>query len=414
MANNFKTTPLMEQYLAIKAQHKDSILFFRMGDFYEMFYEDAKIGSKVLGITLTARAHGKAADVPLAGFPYHALDRYLTKMVKAGYRVAICDQVEDPKKAKTIVKRDITEIVTPGTAMSEDLLDSKRNNYLVAIYMAENRCGISSVDVSTGEFLITEVDLKEMREQVFALSPSEVLVSETQFPVILERFESNKEFVFTKREDWIFLRDYAYETLTDHFNTVSLKGFGCDDLNVGISAAGAILDYLKENQKNKLIHINRLALTENTDYMVIDYSTRRNLELTAPMMNTGKKGTLLSQIDDTRTAMGARMLVNWLLRPLRRVDEIKSRLNAVQELLDLRQARDDVREGLRNVGDLERLLSKTTTGKANARDLNAIKNSLKAIAGIKILCKTVESTLLAKIKEALNPLEELVTEIEKQ
>ena len=402
----------MEQYLSIKAQHQEAILFFRMGDFYEMFYEDAKIASKVMGITLTSRAHGKAADVPLAGFPYHALDNYLSKMVKAGYRVAICEQVEDPKKAKTIVKRDVLEVVTPGTALSEDLLESKRNNYLACVYLTGDRCGISSVDISTGEFLVTEVAKKEMTEQVLALSPSEVLVSETQFPFVSERFESNKEFVFTKREDWNFIRDYAYETLTEHFGTVSLKGFGCDDLDVGISAAGAILSYLKENQKSKLVHINRIALFSNTDYMVIDSSTRRNLELTASMSFAGKRGTLLSIIDETRTAMGGRMLVNWLSRPLRREDEIKARLNAVQELIGSEQTCEDIREGLQKISDIERLLAKTTTGKANARDINLIKNSLKAIFEVKQLCVNLESSLLYQICKSLLPLDDLVKEIE--
>ena len=402
----------MEQYLSIKAKHKEAILFFRLGDFYEMFYEDAKIGSKALGITLTSRAHGKAADVPLAGFPYHALDNYLTKMVKAGYRVAICEQVEDPKKAKTIVKREVLEVVTPGTALSDELLDSKRNNYLISVYLAENKCGISSIDISTGEFLVTEVNSQDYKEQILALSPSEILISETQYPIVAKQFDSNIEFVFTKREDWIFLHDYAYETLTEHFGTVSLKGFGCDDLDVGISAAGAIISYLKENQKSKLVHINQIALFSNTDYMIVDSVTRRNLELFSSMSSVGKKGTLISILDNTQTAMGGRMLVKWLQRPLRRVDEIRGRLNAVHEFIDSSQIMEETRETLRKVGDIERLLSKTTTGKANARDLNQIKNSLKAISEIKSICDSFESSVLAGISKSLLTLDSLVNEIQ--
>ncbi|MBN2089925.1 DNA mismatch repair protein MutS, partial [candidate division KSB1 bacterium] len=247
-----KSTPLMEQYLAIKARYEDAILFFRMGDFYEMFYEDAKVASQVLGITLTSRAHGKASDVPLAGFPHHALDVYLTKMIKAGYRVAICEQIEDPKLAKTIVKREVLEVISPGTALSEDLLESKRNNYLVSVYLEDKRGGLAVTDISTGEFLAAEFLEEKLREQVRAFNPAEVLVSVEQQPYLLRLIPELKDITFTTREGWIFSYDYSYEKLTEHFNTLSLKGFGCDDLRPGVSAAGGLLHYLKESKKSDL------------------------------------------------------------------------------------------------------------------------------------------------------------------
>ncbi|MFQ6116504.1 MAG: DNA mismatch repair protein MutS, partial [bacterium] len=258
MAQDIKSTPMIEQYLAIKAKHKDAVLFFRMGDFYEMFYEDAKVASEVLGLTLTSRAHGKSADVPLAGFPYHSLETYLTKMIKAGYRVAICEQLEDPKKAKVLVKRDVTEVVTPGTVLTEDLLESKRNNFLLSIFLKGEVCGIASVDISTGEFTVGEISKDQYVDEIAKTNPSELLLSEEQASIIEECMESLGEIFVTKREGWIFSRDYGYEILTNHFGTLSLKGFGCDDLDAGICAAGAVLRYLKENQKSQLGHINRL------------------------------------------------------------------------------------------------------------------------------------------------------------
>jgi len=215
MNNSSQSTPLMEQYMAIKAKHKNAILFFRMGDFYEMFYEDAKTASEVLGITLTSRAHGKAAKVPLAGFPYHALDNYLTKMIKAGYRVAICEQVEDPKKTKTIVRRDVVEIVTPGTTFSEELLESNRNNYLVALSFIKETCGLAVADVTTGEFFVSEFPKEKLKEQVLSLNPSEIIIAETQLLFIKSYLKIQHQILFSTREDWIFSRDYGYEILTD-------------------------------------------------------------------------------------------------------------------------------------------------------------------------------------------------------
>jgi len=403
----------MEQYLAIKNKHKDAILFFRMGDFYEMFYEDAKIGSQVLGITLTSRAHGKAADVPLAGFPHHALDIYLAKMIRAGYRVAICEQIEDPKLAKKIVKREVREVVTPGTAVSDDLLETKRNNYLVSVYLTSRACGIAKIDVSTGEFQVNEMPPEQMREGILSIQPSEILVSNDQYDDITAQLRDFKEVTITKRDDWTFNHDYAHDILTEHFGTLGLKGFGIDEMSVGISAAGAIIVYLRENQQERLVHINRISRFSNDDYMLIDTTTRRNLELVKSMAQVGKQGTLLSVIDATQTPMGGRMLVQWLLYPLMKLDAITARHDAVEEFTKNAELRRKIREKLNDAGDLERLVAKFATGRANARDAIAIKASLTVVADIKENTKDVNAPILQKINAELDKLEELRSEIEK-
>jgi len=412
MANPVGKTPLMEQYLTIKARYEDAILFFRMGDFYEMFYEDAKIGAEVLGIALTSRAHGKAANVPLAGFPHHALDTYLTKMIKSGYRVAICEQMEDPKLAKTIVKRDVIEVVTPGTTLSDELLDSKRNNYLVAIFLQENLCGLAVADISTGEFLAAEVEANKLREQIRSFNPSEILVSEEQRHFVLSKVPELRDITVTQREGWIFSYDYTYEILTNHFNTLSLKGFGCDHFKPGISAAGALLHYLKENKKSDLNHISHLARFDDADYLLLDDTTRRNLELIQPLMAGGNhRATLIAVLDQTKTAMGGRMLMNWLLRPLMQVKLIQQRLDAVNEFFDHNQQREAIRQQLAQVSDLERLLSKISTGRANARDLINLKNTLMTIPAIKKELTPLESELVNHIRDKLHHQEDIVDKI---
>jgi DNA mismatch repair protein MutS len=403
----------MEQYLAIKAKHKNAILFYRMGDFYEMFYEDAKIGSEVLGIALTSRAHGKAANVPLAGFPYHALDTYLTKMIRAGYRVAICEQVEDPKQAKTVVRRDVVEIVTPGTTFSEELLESNRNNYLGSVFLEKEICGFAVADVTTGEFFVEEFPKEKMREQVLLLQPAELLVAETQLQYVIQQLQLTDATFVSNLEDWIFSRDYGYEILTQHFKTASLKGFGCDDLDAGIAAAGAILNYLKENQKNDLSHITQLRRRYDSDYMVVDPSTQRNLELVRSLSNRDSRNTLLSVLDHTRTAMGGRRLVNWLLQPLNQLSAINRRLNAVEELFQKNELRKNARELLRQVGDLERLVSRITTARANGRDLIALKSALKLIPAIRQELQPTETEYLTTIRDNLAEIREVVLEIER-
>jgi len=404
-------TPLMTQYLAIKNQHRDAILFFRMGDFYEMFYDDAKTGAEVLGITLTSRAHGKSADVPLAGFPYHALDTYLAKMIRAGYRVAICEQVEDPKLAKTIVKREVLEVVTPGTTVVEDLLETKRNNYLLALHLDGTSFGAAVIDVSTGEFQVREGGEAELTDLVQGIEPAEILIGESQAADLTGRWRGRPLPTCTKREDWNFSYDYAYETLTDHFGTSSLKGFGIDDFRAGICAAGAILAYLRENQKEKLVHITRLSRWSDGDHMLVDVSSRRNLELLQSMNQARRHGTLISVLDQTRTPMGGRKLVQWMNRPLLQVGEIERRLDALGDLVkesDRRKALSDI---LRGTGDVERLLAKFATGRANARDANALLASLKIVSQIKQLLEGAQPALLQECRDDLHPLKPLSDEI---
>jgi DNA mismatch repair protein MutS len=404
------TTPLMEQYHRIKKQHKDSVLFFRMGDFYEMFFDDARIGSQVLGITLTSRAHGKAAEVPLAGFPYHALDGYLAKMIKAGYRVAICDQVEDPKLAKTIVKREVTEIVTPGTAVSDDLLESKRNNYLLAVYLAGTKFGMAKIDISTGEFEIGEFLLRDLLENITLIEPAEILVAEGQ-DADFSRLFSNKGITLTKREDWTFQHDYARDLLLEHFATLSLKGFGVDDLPLAISAAGAVLAYVRENQKERLLHINRISRFADAGILQIDSTTRRNLELVQPMNSMNRQATLLAVLDKTLTPMGGRKILNWLLYPLNNLEKINLRQQSVQELVEGAELHKNLRELLRKIGDLERQVAKFATSRANGRDANAVRNALEMSAEVKELLLNLKSDRLLFIQQELNPLMELAQRI---
>jgi len=404
-------TPLMEQYLGIKKSHKDAILFFRMGDFYEMFYEDAKTGSEVLGITLTSRAHGKAADVPLAGFPHHALDGYLAKMIKAGYRVAICEQVEDPKLAKTIVKREVTEIVTPGTAVSDDLLVTKQNNYLVALYLHEKKFGLAQVDVSTGQFRVGEYPRHELKEQIAIINPAELLLSEEQADAVQRSFDNLQNMTITLRDEWTFHYDYAHDRLLEHFGTLSLKGFGIETMRFGISAAGAVLSYLKENQREKLVHINRISRSSNKEFMLIDSTTRRNLELVQPMNSYNKNGALLAILDHTKTPMGGRLFVNWVVSPLFVLDKIRRRQDAVEELVKDKKVRENIRQELANMGDLERLLAKFVTSRANARDAKAVQRSLEKANSLKSMLNNASCKYLLHIQDALSPLSDLVKNI---
>ena len=413
MSEKSAKTPLMEQYLGIKKNHKDAILFFRMGDFYEMFYEDAKLGSEVLGITLTARAHGKASEVPLAGFPHHAVDGYLAKMIKAGYRVAICEQVEDPKLAKTIVKREVTEVVTPGTAVSDDLLETKQNNYLVAVYLAEKSFGLAQIDVSTGQFTVGEFPRQDIKERISIIRPAEMLLSEEQVELVLRAMGNSDNITITQREEWTFHYDYAYDNLKEHFETLSLKGFGIEDMPFGISSAGAVLSYLKEYQREKLVHINRLSKYSDEEVMLIDSTTRRNLELIQPMNSYNKKAALLPTLDKTKTPMGGRLFVNWLLSPLNSLPQIIQRHDAVEELAGNKSLRENLRDIQGKMGDLERLLAKFATSRANARDAKSIQNTQEMAHKLILLLKDVCSEYLVGIRDNIAPLTDLVKKISK-
>ncbi|MCU0372024.1 MAG: DNA mismatch repair protein MutS, partial [Ignavibacteria bacterium] len=416
-----RDTPLMTQYRKVKEKYPDMILLFRMGDFFETFENDAVIASKVLGITLTKRSNGAASDVPLAGFPHHALDNYLPKLVKAGYRVAVCEQLEDPKFAKGIVKRDVVEVVTPGAAFSDKLLNHKSNNYLACIYIKDNACGFSFCDVSTGEFAASEISDRNILEQIATINPAEILVPKRNKDLILKLLnivdspapegEAGK-FTITKVDDWVFNADYARELLTNQFGTMSLKGFGIDDMNEGIIAAGCIMNYLNETQKNKLEHIKNIYRYSYTDYIILDPSTRRNLEITASINEGGREGTLISILDRTQTSMGGRLLKKWISRPLKKKEQIERRLEAVKDLFENKSYRKKLSEQLESIADLERLLSKIATGKAVPRDVLQLKISLKKTGIIKELLVSFNSNSIKSLRDNLIVIADLISEIE--
>lgn len=404
----------MKQYYKIKQKYPETILLFRMGDFYETFEEDAIITSKVLGITLTKRAHGVAGDVPLAGFPYHALDSYLPKLVRAGYRVAICEQLEDPKFAKGIVKRDVIEVVTPGVAFSEKLLDHKSNNYLCGIYLKDDLVGVSFADVTTGEFYTTSIPFKKLKETLESISPAEVLVSKREVTKLQPIFNQIPfKFTLTKIDDWIFSFEYCFEILTMHFKTTSLKGFGIDSNQTeAIIASGVVLHYLQETQKANLSHLKKISIYNPTDYMILDPATKRNLEILASMTDGSRAGSLISIMDKTKTSMGGRLLKKWVSLPLLKLEQIQNRLDAVDELFQNEKLRKEISEELNQIGDIERIISKICTGRANPRDVINLKLSLKRIPVIKDVLRNVKSIALQKIRDNLFGLSYIVDKIE--
>lgn len=399
-------TPLMRQYYRIKERHPQAILLFRMGDFYESFDDDARTISKLLGITLTRRSNGKAQDVPLAGFPHHALDTYLPRLVEAGHRVAVCEQLEDPQQAKTVVRRDVVEVVTPGVSFHEHLLDPKRSNYLAAVCWSDDRAGFAFLDASTGEFLTTEVPEAELADLVETIQPAEILIEKKQ----REKLPAGP-YVVTAVDDWVFGYDFAYESLLQHFRTHSLKGFGVEELKLGTRAAGAALHYLGETQKGRVPHVRRIAPYESADYMALDPQTKRNLELITSIRAEGQEGTLIGIMDRTRTAMGGRQLRRWLIRPLRRVDEIRRRLDAVEALYRSRTLRERISEELQDVGDLERLAARAATARATPRDLIAVRESLERIPALRDLLEGETCATLRELAEGLKPRPDLAERI---
>ena len=405
----------MKQYHSAKRQHPDAIIFFRMGDFYETFYEDAKIASRVLGITLTARDKDRGEPVPLAGFPHHAIDTYLSKFVKAGYKIAICEQMEDPKKAKGIVKREIIRVVTPGTLTELNMLDQKSNNYLASISKINDSYGFAHVDLSTGEFSVTELDTQnKLLAEVERIHPAECLVS--------EQFEKETELIkyittsvnpaINHVPTWVFSYDAARSELLDHFHTISLDGFGCENMPSAITAAGALIYYLKDTQKQEIQHIRSLSTYSLEEYMILDADTQRNLELMRTLRDGSLKGTLLEVLDETLTAMGGRKMRNCLLRPLLDTGQIRSRLDAVAEFHSKIVFLDEFREILKSINDMERLMSRIGLGTANARELLALKNSLKLLPRIKEKLNTCESTMLCVLNEELEDISDVVELIE--
>jgi DNA mismatch repair protein MutS len=413
MKDKFSTTPLMEQYLAIKSKHKDKILLYRMGDFYETFHDDAQIISKVLGIALTKRSHGKTAEVPLAGFPYHALDAYLPKLIGAGHKVAICEQVEDPKLAKTVVKREVIEVVTPGTTLSDKILEHKSNNYLAAVFIDDNLSGISYCDISTGEYYLSQVTTERMLDYLQQISPKEILVPAKDFDQLNLLFRKRIPGIITKIDDWIFNKPYAFEILTGHFKTRTLKGFGIDEFATGIMAAGAILHYLKENYQSRISHITKVSFIQLDDFMILDGTTRRNLEISSTIIGHNKDGTLLGIMDRTITPMGGRLLKRWITHPLIRLNLICDRLDKVDAFFQQQLLREKIAALFGRVMDLERLLSRISTGRSTPRDLVALKNSLKLVKPLKDLLNNQSQKILKSYPDQLQNLEQLVNMLER-
>ncbi len=407
----------MQQYNQVKAKYPDTILLFRMGDFFETFEEDAVVTSKVLGITLTKRGNGASGEVPLAGFPHHALDAYLPKLLKAGHRVAVCEQIEDPRFAKGIVKRDVVEVVTPGVAYSDKVLEQKQNNYLAAIALpsaianAQDPVGLAFIDVSTAEFSVSEFPLRQLAEQVSALAPSEILVQRRDLVTLQQLLKGAYRGLYTKVDDWVFHFDYAYELLVTHFKTQSLKGYGVEELRQGVIAAGSVMNYLQETQKANLLHIKKLARHDVREFIVLDPSTKRNLEITSSIAGSNE-GTLFAVLDKTQTPMGGRLLKRWINQPLNALEPIKRRLSAVTELVQQSDIRKKATEILSRIGDLERLNTKICTGRANPREINALRSILTEIGNLKSVIPSTSSSSLSSITEGLCPLPEIITLIE--
>nr|WP_321354720.1 DNA mismatch repair protein MutS [uncultured Draconibacterium sp.] len=400
----------MKQYYTIKDKHPDAVLLFRVGDFYETFGEDAIKAAEILGITLTRRANGSASYVELAGFPHHALDTYLPKLVRAGQRVAICEQLEDPKMTKKIVKRGITELVTPGVSINDNILENRENNFLASVHFDKKRAGIAFLDISTGEFLSAEGSFEYIDKLLNSFQPKEVLFQRGRGKEFNELFGT--KFYTFNLEDWVYTDDAANDRLTRHFETSSLKGFGVHNMQLGIIAAGAILHYLDITQHQKLSHISGLSRIEEEHYVWLDRFTIRNLELFAPIQESGK--ALINVIDKTITPMGARLLKRWMALPLKDIDPINERLEVVELFLKDPDTKENLEEHLRQMGDLERLISKVAVGRINPREVMQVKNALNAIVRIKAACADVENTALNRFAEQLNPCDLIRERIEKQ
>mgnify|MGYP000991421428 FL=1 len=399
----------MKQYNAIKIKHPDAMLLFRVGDFYETFGDDAKKAAAVLGITLTKRGAGSESETALAGFPHHSLNTYLPKLVKAGMRVAICDQLEDPKMTKTIVKRGVTELITPGVSLNDEVLQSNKNNFLAAVHFDKKQLGISFLDVSTGEYLVAQGDAAYIDKLLQNFSPSEVLVQKQHKQEFIALFE-NRYYTFYL-DDWVFQPEYANETLQNHFEVKTLKGFGIQDLKKGIIAAGAVMYYLSETQHNQLKHIQSIGRIAADNYIWMDRFTVRNLELYHP--NSINAVTLLEVIDKTISPMGGRLLKRWLALPLKNIDAVKKRHELVKFFIDSDDFSQIVTYQLKQISDLERLISKVATGKASPREIVLLKDSLKAILPIKESAEKSANKTVKELGSQLHTCTALIAKISK-
>jgi len=408
--HKYVETPLMKQYYSIKAKHPDAVLLFRVGDFYETFGEDAIKASEILGITLTRRANGSAQFVELAGFPHHALDTYLPRLVRAGQRVAICEQLEDPKLTKKIVKRGIIELVTPGVSLNENVLNHKENNFLAAVHIDKKIAGVAFLDISTGEFLTSEGTIEYIDQLLSNFQPKEVLFEKGKKELFLDYF--GPKYYNFKLDDWIFTQDAANDRLLKQFETTSLKGFGVQNLSFGIIAAGAILYYLDITQHEQLGHISNLSRIEENRYVWLDKFTIRNLELFHSPYEGAK--TLIDVLDKTISPMGGRLLKRWISLPLKDMQPINERLDMVQYFLENETVREEMGDLIRQVGDLERLISKVAVGRINPREVVQLKRALRVIEPIREICNNSSCPPLVQLAEQLNPCRTIADKIEKE
>ena len=405
-------TPMMKQYMETKSQYQDCILFYRLGDFYEMFFDDALTASRELEITLTGKNCGQEERAPMCGVPYHAVESYLNKLVSKGYKVAICEQVEDPKTAKGIVKREVVRIVTPGTNLDTQALDESKNNYIMCIVYIADRYGVSVADITTGDYFVTELeDSAKLMDEIYRFSPSEIICNEAFYMsgMDLDGMKDRLGITIYSLDSWYFDDAVCRQKLLDHFKVSSFAGLGLADYDCGVISAGALLQYLLETQKNDLSNLTHITPYTSGKYMMLDSSTRRNLELCETLREKQKRGSLLWVLDKTKTAMGARTLRKYVEQPLIDKKEIEKRLDAVQELKDQAISREELREYLSPVYDLERLIMKITYGSANPRDLTAFRTSLEMLPPIRYILQDMQCELLKSITEDLDPLEDLCT-----
>ncbi len=405
-----KLTPMMERYLEVKHQNPGTLLLFRMGDFYELFYEDAEIAARILGITLTSRDKNSSNPIPMAGFPHHSLDSYLYKLIHAGYRAAICDQVEDPKKAKGMVKREVTRVITPGTLTDDALLDPHENNFLASIYFGKSDIGLAWLELSTGRFLTSNTTAEHLVDELARIHPAECIFAEGN--TALQNAIGHLDTMLTERPSWTFAEDECEKLLLSHFGTKTLEGFNLEQGTPAITAAGALLEYVQETQRSAIPHINQIEPYERGDRLLIDEATRRSLELTRTIREGKREGSLISVLDETVTSMGARLLNDWIANPLTSLDEIQQRHDSVEEISQNPVLCNDVREQLSKTYDLQRLTARIATGRASARDLSFLAQTLALLPKLKAKLSGRKADLLQSLEAGIDLCAEVRNEIE--
>ncbi|MFI4849596.1 MAG: DNA mismatch repair protein MutS [Gimesia chilikensis] len=405
-----KLTPMMERYLEVKHQNPGTLLLFRMGDFYELFYEDAEIAARILGITLTSRDKNSSNPIPMAGFPHHSLDSYLYKLIHAGYRAAICDQVEDPKKAKGMVKREVTRVITPGTLTDDALLDPHENNFLASIYFGKSDIGLAWLELSTGRFLTSNTTAEHLVDELARIHPAECIFAEGN--TALQNAIGHLDTMLTERPSWTFAEDECEKLLLTHFGTKTLEGFNLEQGTPAITAAGALLEYVQETQRSAIPHINQIEPYERGDRLLIDEATRRSLELTRTIREGKREGSLISVLDETVTSMGARLLNDWIANPLTSLDEIQKRHDSVEEISQNPVLCNDVREQLSKTYDLQRLTARIATGRASARDLSFLAQTLALLPKLKAKLSGRKAELLQSLEAGIDLCAEVRNEIE--